>query len=131
MSGCGTSPAVSVFSDLTDAQPWSMKTGASNRVMMPHDVIEWVFIDARYENESTAQLDFGRMSRWNPSDDKCMLALSIRQPFAELILRGIKTVELRTKPTRIIGERFWIYASKRRGKKGADAESRLTTKTGL
>jgi hypothetical protein len=38
-----------------------------------------------------------------------MLALSIRQPFAELILRGIKTVEYRTQPTRIIGERFHIY----------------------
>jgi hypothetical protein len=41
-----------------------------------------------------------------------MRALSIRQPYAELILRGIKTVEYRTQPTRVIGERFWIYASK-------------------
>ncbi len=41
-----------------------------------------------------------------------MRALSIRQPFAELILRGLKTVEYRTRPTRIIGERFFIYASK-------------------
>ena len=39
-------------------------------------------------------------------------ALSIRQPYAELILRGIKTVEYRTRPTRIIGERFHIYAAK-------------------
>ena len=37
-----------------------------------------------------------------------MRALSIRQPFAELILRGIKTVEYRSRPTRIIGERFHI-----------------------
>lgn len=43
-----------------------------------------------------------------------MRALSIRQPFAELILRGIKTVEYRTRPTRIIGERFYVYASKGR-----------------
>src|SRR5882757_8309301 len=43
-----------------------------------------------------------------------MRALSIRQPYAELILRGIKTVEYRTRPTRIIGERFYIYASKAR-----------------
>ena len=43
-----------------------------------------------------------------------MRALSIRQPFAELILRGIKTVEYRSQPTRIVGERFWIYASKRK-----------------
>ena len=40
-----------------------------------------------------------------------MRALSIRQPYAELILRGIKTVEYRSRPTRIIGERFWIYAA--------------------
>ena len=42
-----------------------------------------------------------------------MLALSIRQPFAELILRGIKTAEYRSRATRIIGEPFYIYASKR------------------
>src|SRR5215208_2508989 len=42
-----------------------------------------------------------------------MRALSIRQPYAELILRGIKTVEYRTRPTRIVGERFYIYATKR------------------
>src|SRR5262245_45423562 len=41
-----------------------------------------------------------------------MRALSIRQPFAELILRGVKTVEYRSRPTRIIGQRFWIYACK-------------------
>ena len=46
-----------------------------------------------------------------------MLALSIRQPFAELILRGIKTVEYRSRPTRIIGRRFHIYASKTAAKK--------------
>ena len=44
-----------------------------------------------------------------------MLALSIRQPFAELILRGIKTVEYRSRATKVIGERFWIYASKGSG----------------
>jgi hypothetical protein len=41
-----------------------------------------------------------------------MRALFIRQPYAELILRGIKTVEYRTRATRIIGERFHIYASR-------------------
>ena len=41
-----------------------------------------------------------------------MLALSIRQPFAELILRGIKTAELRSRGTSIVGERFYIYACK-------------------
>jgi hypothetical protein len=43
-----------------------------------------------------------------------MRALSIRQPYGELILRGIKRIEYRSRPTRIIGERFWIYASKGR-----------------
>ena len=53
-----------------------------------------------------------------------MRALSIRQPFVELILRGVKTAEVRTRPTRVIGERFWIYAAKggaterRRGRRG-------------
>src|SRR5689334_15033386 len=43
-----------------------------------------------------------------------MLALSIRQPYAELILRGIKRIEYRSKATKIVGEQFWIYASKNR-----------------
>ena len=41
-----------------------------------------------------------------------MRALSIRQPYAELILRGIKTAELRSRSTAIIGERFYLYAAK-------------------
>jgi hypothetical protein len=41
-------------------------------------------------------------------------ALSIRQPYAELILRGIKTLKYRSRPTRIIGKRFHIYAPLRR-----------------
>ena len=44
-----------------------------------------------------------------------MRALSIRQPYAEEILRGIKTIEYRSRPTRIIGQRFYIYASKQPG----------------
>src|SRR5215216_5886466 len=47
-----------------------------------------------------------------------MRALSVRQPWAELILRGVKTVEYRSRPTRIVGERFWIYASKNRDEVG-------------
>ncbi len=38
-----------------------------------------------------------------------MRALSIRQPYAELILRGIKRIEYRSRPTRMTGERFAIY----------------------
>ena len=41
-----------------------------------------------------------------------MLALSIRQPFAEQILRGTKKIEYRSIPTRIRG-RIYIYASKK------------------
>src|SRR5204863_9323852 len=44
-----------------------------------------------------------------------MRALSIRQPYAEQILRGVKTIEYRSRPTRIIGERFYIYASRGKG----------------
>jgi len=40
-----------------------------------------------------------------------MHALSIRQPYAELILRGVKTIEYRSRSTRIVGERFYLYAS--------------------
>ena len=45
-----------------------------------------------------------------------MRALSIRQPYAELILRGIKRIEYRSRRTNIVGERFYIYAA---GKKWA------------
>ena len=39
-----------------------------------------------------------------------MKALSIRQPYAELIMRGIKTTDYRSRPTKIRG-RIYIYAS--------------------
>jgi len=39
------------------------------------------------------------------------LALSVRQPFAEQIMRGTKRIEYRSIPTRIRG-RVYIYASK-------------------
>src|SRR3954466_10018261 len=41
-----------------------------------------------------------------------MRALSIRQPWAELILRGVKTVEYRSRPTHVVGQRFWLYAAR-------------------
>lgn len=54
-----------------------------------------------------------------------MRALSIRQPYAEEILRGIKKVEygstelaeVRNRRTTIIGKRFYIYAAKARGQR--------------
>jgi hypothetical protein len=44
-----------------------------------------------------------------------MRALSIRQPYVEEVLRGVKTIEYRPRPCRIIGERFYIYASQQPG----------------
>ena len=42
-----------------------------------------------------------------------MRALSIRQPYVEEILRGIKRMEYRTRPVSkaIIGQKFYIYAA--------------------
>jgi hypothetical protein len=47
---------------------------------------------------------------------KAMRALSIRQPYAEQILRGTKKVEYRSRPTSI-RERVYIYASMTPGNK--------------
>ena len=56
--------------------------------------------------------------RWRDSSDEWrVLARSIRQPYAELILRGIKTAELRSRSTSIVGERFYIYACKTKAKR--------------
>jgi hypothetical protein len=44
-----------------------------------------------------------------------MRALSIRQPFAENVLRGTKRIEYRSIPTAILNERVYIYASLRLG----------------
>jgi hypothetical protein len=41
-------------------------------------------------------------------------ALSVRQPYAELIMRGEKTVEYRSKPTNVRG-RVYVYAAKKPG----------------
>ena len=50
----------------------------------------------------------------NPAmaDVPVMRALFIRQPYAELILRGLKRIEYRSRPTKIIGERLYIYAAR-------------------
>ncbi len=40
-----------------------------------------------------------------------MVALSIRQPYVEMILRGVKTIEYRSVPTHK-RERVYIYASR-------------------
>jgi hypothetical protein len=40
-------------------------------------------------------------------------ALSIKQPFVDQILRGRKKIEYRSIPTKILGERIYIYASEK------------------
>ena len=48
-----------------------------------------------------------------PEDTRPMRALSIRQPHAEAIMRGVKKIEYRSGPTRIRG-RVYVYTSLRR-----------------
>jgi hypothetical protein len=52
-----------------------------------------------------------------------MRALSIRQPYAELILRGIKTAELRSMSTTIVGER--VQRSEVRDQKSGGGSDRF------
>ncbi len=47
-----------------------------------------------------------------PHPDPDVIAVGIRQPWAELILQGIKTIEIRTVNTRQRG-RIYLYASKK------------------
>jgi hypothetical protein len=47
-----------------------------------------------------------------PPIDRDRIALGVRQPWAELIARGIKTVEVRSSGTRVRGP-IYVYASRR------------------
>lgn len=47
-----------------------------------------------------------------PHPDPNIVALGIRQPWVELILRGIKTIEVRTQNTQIRGP-IYLYAAKK------------------
>ena len=58
-----------------------------------------------------------------------MRALSIRQPWAELILRGAKTIEARSKRTNKNGERVHIYAALQRIE--PDEEARIAAEFGI
>ncbi len=58
-----------------------------------------------------------------------MKALSIRQPWAELILRGLKRVEVRSVRTNKRGERVYIYAGLQRV--GPDDEARIAADFGI
>ncbi len=52
------------------------------------------------------------MTSSGPPIDRAMIALGIQQPWAELILRGIKTIEVRSQPTQVRGT-IYLYASKK------------------
>ena len=56
------------------------------------------------------------------------IAVSVRQPWAELIMRGSKTIEARTKLTRVRG-RVFVYAGKNRV--NDEDEARVTREYGL
>jgi hypothetical protein len=47
-----------------------------------------------------------------PPLDRDRIALAIQQPWVELILRGIKPLEIRSQPTQLRGT-IYVYASKR------------------
>jgi hypothetical protein len=55
-------------------------------------------------------------------DDRERIALGVQQPWAELILRGVKTVEIRSQGTRQRGP-IYLYASKRVSTLPAAAEA--------
>ena len=57
-----------------------------------------------------------------------MRALSVRQPWAELILLGHKTIEVRSKATRL-RERVYIYAGLNRIE--AEEEARIVAQFGI
>ncbi len=57
-----------------------------------------------------------------------MRALSVRQPWAELIILGHKTIEVRSQRTNI-QERVHIYAGKNRI--GAEEEARIAAQVGI
>ena len=48
----------------------------------------------------------------DPPPDPDRIALGVRQPWAELILRGIKTIEVRSQDTNVRGP-IYLYAAKR------------------
>jgi hypothetical protein len=57
-----------------------------------------------------------------------MKALSIRQPHAEAIIRGMKPIEFRSRPTKL-RERIYIYASQ--GRYRAEEESEILKSCGM
>jgi len=60
-----------------------------------------------------------------PQFDRSLPALGIRQPWVELILRGIKTIEVRVVPTNVRGP-IYLYASRTPGE-GENVERAVRT----
>ena len=48
----------------------------------------------------------------NPAPERDRIALGVRQPWCELILRGRKTLEIRSRPTEVRGP-IYVYAAKK------------------
>jgi hypothetical protein len=59
-----------------------------------------------------------------------MRAISVRQPWAELIVRGSKTIECRPRPT-YVRERVWIYAAEGRAHRETLSTITVTDNTAL
>ncbi len=57
-----------------------------------------------------------------PFPDPAQIALGIRQPWVELILRGVKTIEIRSQNTQIRGP-IYIYASQKPAESPAAVEA--------
>lgn len=74
---------------------------AATRLARPYGVAR-VHMDAVWWG---TRQEAGIEARANPR-----LAISVRQPFAEMILRGMKSIEVRSQPTRV-RERVYVYAS--------------------
>jgi hypothetical protein len=54
--------------------------------------------------------DVPTVTAFRPDPD--VIALGVRQPWVELILRGVKTIEIRSLDTRVRG-RIYLYSSKK------------------
>jgi hypothetical protein len=64
----------------------------------------------------TNRVDAPRVPRTERRREKSFVqVLSVRQPYAELIMRKEKNIEYRSKPTKI-RERVYVYAARRPGK---------------
>lgn len=82
------------------------------------------FLEALYwlfdEHDRERQTIVKALAHYGRPTPMPKLALSIRQPHAEAILRGVKKIVFRTRPTKVRG-RVLIYAAEKRNSAEADA----------